>query len=329
MTDQPTPASLLSLLGGFPARPSLDPVTIATNRTDDSTESLVSYTTLSGERVEALLLVPHRPRVHPTPAVIAVHQDGDRRPYTVGKSEVAGRAGDPSLAYGRELCQRSYVVICPDRFGFESRRLARSAHAAQFAAFPIQSTTTGTDLTEDLFKGAVANRLLFSGWTSLGKEFFELSRTVDYLSEVTPTVDPGRIGVIGHSAGGHIVPYLMFVDDRVKVGCASCGTWFFAHAFRADHLRPMQGFGSFMTVPGMADWGDTDDVLAGIAPRPYWEHRGDFGDDFGAADLIRKAEQRYAHLGMSERFRFREHQAGHVFPQLLREEAYQWFDRWL
>jgi hypothetical protein len=91
----------------------------------------------------------------------------------------------------------------------------------------------------------------------------------------------------------------------------------------------MQGFGGFMTVPGMADWGDTDDVLAGIAPRPYWEHRGDFGDDFGAADLIGKAEQRYAQLGVPERFRFREHKAGHVFPPLLREEAYLWFDRWL
>lgn len=74
--------------------------------------------------------------------------------------------------------------------------------------------------------------------------------------------------------------------------------------------------------------GKTKHPRKALSSIPGSRHPG-VGDDFGAADLIRKAEQRYAHLGMSERFRFREHQAGHVFPQLLREEAYQWFDRWL
>lgn len=328
MVQGPTPASLLDLIGGFPERPPLDVERLEVAAGDGHRRSLIEYATVVGERVQAWLLEPDHQIASPAPAIIAVHQDGSTRPYTYGKSEVAGLGGDPELAYGLELCRRGYVVVCPDRFGFESRRLAVSPHAEQFAGSRIQLAEDGLDLTEDLYKGADANRLLFNGWTALGRELFELSRAVDVLVQRVD-VDHGRIGVIGHSAGGHLCPYLMYLDQRVKVGCASCGTWLFAHAFRPHVLRPLNGFGTFLCVPGMGAWGDTDDVLAGIAPRPYCEARGDFGEDFGAGDLIGKAQRRYAALGVSERFRFIEHERGHVFPPELRESAYAWFDRWL
>jgi dienelactone hydrolase len=329
LPDASGQASLLALLGGFPDRPPLD-VTVKHREVKDGiTRVLIDYSTVPGERVEAFLLLPATGIEKPCPSIVAVHQDGDRRPYLYGKSEVAGLGGDSAMAYGNELCRRGYAVICADRFGFESRRLAASAYAREFADFPIQITGRGVDLTEDLFKGAAANRLLFQGWTSLGKELFELSRAVDVLVEYADGVDPQRVGIIGHSAGGHLAPYAMYLDDRIRVGAVSCGTWFFSHAFRTDSLRPMQGFGGFMVVPGMERWGDTDDVLAGIAPRPYWEHRGDFGPDFGASQLLLKARQRYDELGASERLQFIEHDDGHTFPESFRQQAYEWFDRWL
>jgi dienelactone hydrolase len=325
----PSPTSLLALLGGFPDRPDLAPGTLAIEAESDHDRRLVEYTTTAGERVRAWLLTPHHPRAVPTPGIVAIHQDGGQRPYANGKSEPAGVAGDPGLAYGKELCQRGYIVLCPDRFGFESRSLAQSPFVDQFAGFRIQATDTGLDLTEDLFKGAAANALLFHGWTMLGKELFELSRAVDYLAELVPTVDPDRIGAIGHSAGGLLVSYLMYLDPRVAVGCASCGSWLFAEAFGTTSLRPMQGFGTALAVPGMAAWGDTDDVLAGLLPRPYWEHCGDTEDEAADARLTVKARAAYTRAGIAERFRFLSHNTGHTFPPQYRVQAYGWFDTWL
>lgn len=205
MTKGPTPASLRELIGGFPQRPPLDVRQLDVAAGDGYRRSLIEYTTVVGERVQAWLLVPDQPVAQPIPAMVAVHQDGSSRPYTYGKSEVAGLGGDPELAYGLELCRRGYLVVCPDRFGFESRSLASSPYASQFAAFQIQLTESGLDLTEDLYKGASANRLLFNGWTALGRELYELSRAVDYLVQ-RADVHHDQIGVIGHSAGGASCP---------------------------------------------------------------------------------------------------------------------------
>ena len=147
----PGPAGLLALLGGFPPAPPLAPVVLGVDEQDRYTRTLVDYATEEGERVQAFPLVPHG-LDRPAAGVLAIHQDGGARPYAFGKSEPAGVGGDPELAYGRELCERGYVVLCPDRFGFESRSLASSPDAERFAGFRIFKED-GLELTEDLWIG--------------------------------------------------------------------------------------------------------------------------------------------------------------------------------
>jgi len=271
-----TPERLVSLLGEFPEEPPLDMRVLEVQEFDAYTRRLIEYTVEGEERVQAFLLIP-RGRDEKLPSVLAIHQDGAGRPYQYGKSEPSGVAGDSELRYGLELCLRGYVVICPDRFPFESRSLAKSRFKETFGNFPVFTRYRGKelDLTEDLYRGCIANRLLFEGRPLLGKELFEMRRALDCLSTY-PAIDNDRIGVIGHSAGGLYAAFLMYVDPRVKVGCASCGTFLFRWIYGKDALKPINGFAG-LVIPGLKEWGDIDDILAGLAPRPFLETAGDQG----------------------------------------------------
>lgn len=324
-----SPEALRALLGRPPAPDPLEVTEQNLVQAVDHVRVLVEYGTALGERVQAWLLRPLGAD-EPTPGIAAIHQDGERRPYAIGKSEPAGLKGDPELAYGVELCRRGYTVLCPDRFPFESRSLARSRHRATFEAFAVHAHYGGQeiDVTADLYLGCVATSLLVRGWSFVGRTLFELGRAVDVLAGL-PDVDSQRIGAIGHSAGGFYAALLMYLDQRIRVGCSSCGTFLLRWILGGDALKPITGFGA-LAVPGLLRWGDLDQVLAGLAPRPFLETEGDQGipPEMREAKVTR-ACRRYAALGMPERFEVVVYPGGHAFPRDMRDRAYAWFDRWL
>ena len=106
---------LLQLLGWNPEPCALNVDILSEVDCDTYKRILIEYSTEPNERVQAFLLVPDD-LSQLCPAILAIHQDGSHRPYELGKSEPAGVAGDPEMAYGKELVERGYVVICPDRF---------------------------------------------------------------------------------------------------------------------------------------------------------------------------------------------------------------------
>jgi hypothetical protein len=153
-----TPEDLIALLGGFPPKPPLALRVLERHEGVDHSRQLIEYSGASARISAYLPLPPSMPERHGTlPAVVAIHQDGDRTHRRFGKSEPAALLGDADQCYGIELCRRGYVVLCPDRPGFEDR----------------QGQTTGS--------------------TGLGGELFELHRAVDCLLE-QPEVDTARIG---------------------------------------------------------------------------------------------------------------------------------------
>lgn len=326
MASDPTPGSYVALLGGFPDTPALDPRVLGDEDRGEFRRLLVEYAATEETRVQAFVLVPKQLEA-PVPGIVAIHQDGANRPYLVGKSEPAGLAGNPDLHYGMELCLRGYVVVCPDRDGFESRRMILSELPEAFQEFRIVKKDTGLELTEDLFRGCLANRALFQG-APLSLGLFEMHRAVDLLRSL-PEVDPERIGAIGHSAGGYLATLLMYTNPRVKVGVSSCGTSLWRWVWGpGGTLRPINGFAGFV-VPGLGAWGDQDDMLAGLAPRPYLETRGDPYPSDQTAELTRKARARYADLAVPERFEYVAYDGGHTFRRDMRQRSYAWLDRWL
>lgn len=326
-----------AFLGCLGALPNLPPPDVKVLRTDDFpryTRQVVEYAVDVDERTEAYLLLP-KGVTAPVPGVLAIHQDGEHRPYEFGKSEPAGVTGDFEMRYGLELCLRGYAVLCPDRFPFESRSLARSRHAETFSRFRIfvshgdsaEQLRPDNELTEDLYTSCVANRLLLHGRTMLGKTLQELQRALDVLA-LQQGVDAGHLGVIGHSAGGFYGALLLFLDPRLQTGCFSGGTALFRWIYAPDVLRPINGLVG-VTPIGLAGLGDTDDLLAAIAPRPFFEAKGEGVPDEQLEQLWGKARLRYAEMAALDRLELISYNAGHVFRKDIRERAYAWLDRWL
>jgi len=215
------------------------------------------------------------------------------------------------------------VVICPDRYYHAERR-------------PIPSPdTTGSHPMQDLRLWLKrAGQLILSGRTHLGKEVYDLMRAVDVL-QTYQFVDKNRIGAIGHSAGGNVLVYFMFVDKRVKVGVSSVGFFELMDFF---NLKDPSFSNSVFALPGLARVGRSTDYLAFLAPRPFFMTRGlhERETEEGSAQHVAEtktveayAAQRYAKVGAAEMLKVVYFEGGHAFPPEIREQAYEWLDRHL
>jgi dienelactone hydrolase len=237
---------LLKILGDFPTAPVFKVDTLESVKLPTGWRYKIQYVVEPADplfdrpedKVRAFLFVPDHTSGERLPAIVAIHQDG---PNThLGKMEPAGLGGDADQHYGLELFERGYVVICPDRFGHAERRRISNPGS------------TGSDMMRDLGLWLKwAGQLILAGRTNFGKETYDLMRAVDVLYR-SDFVDRERIGAIGHSAGGNVVPYFMFVDKRVKAGVSSCG-FFELLEFFNDNNRSFAN--SVFAMPGLAKVG--------------------------------------------------------------------------
>jgi dienelactone hydrolase len=180
------------------------------------------------------------------PGAVVHHQHHSQ--WHLGKSEVAGRAGDPLQAFGAALARRGVVVLAPDAPGFEDRR----------ASGPGIEPRDGDGLQHmnEMAYRLVAGRLLMT--TVLRDAAAALSVLAAHRA-----VDPARVGVAGHSYGGNTTLFHAALDDRVRFACASGA----ACTYRR-RMADRTGIELAQIVPGIVDVADIDDVAGLIAPRP-------------------------------------------------------------
>jgi dienelactone hydrolase len=305
-------SAVLSLLGPLPNRIPLRPTLGATVDDGAYARARVTYTVEAGERIHAWLLTPHG-AVPPGgwPALLAVHQHAEQ--YDLGKAEPAGLAGDPMYHYGRELCQRGYVVLCPDLLCFEDRRPPRAVRAAQ-------------RLEEASYERFEFTKRLLTGSCLQTKYMHDLTCAVDLLAAL-PSVNQTRLGVIGHSLGGLEALWLAWYDPRIRVAISSCGFGLVRTLVR-DGIN--HGFATY--VPGQLTVCDLDLLAAAVAPRAFLITAGERDPLFpidGVRTIVAAAQRQYRAAGVPERFDALLFPAGHSFPDAVKAHAYAFVDRWL
>lgn len=205
---------------------------------------MIEYRGLEDDRISAFLLMPGDRE--PSGGVVVYHQHNGE--WHLGKSEVAGVAGDVLQAFGPALARRGVAVLAPDAITFEDRRASATGTEPDSA-----------DWTQHY--NAMAYRLL-DGDLLMRKCLDDAQRALGVLLEAT-TVDAQKVGVAGHSYGGLTALYHAALDARCRFACISGAVCSFE-----TRRREGTGINMFEVVPGLARQCDTHDLLRAITPRP-------------------------------------------------------------
>ena len=261
------------------------------------TRQKITFAPEAGDRVPAYLLIPHELKSK-APAMLCLHQT-----TSIGKGEPAGLGGKENLHYAQELAERGYVTLAPDYPNFGDYKFDAYAHG--------YSSTT--------MKGI---------WNHI--------RAVDLLQSF-PQVDRQRIGVIGHSLGGHNALFVAAFDTRIKAVVTSCGFNSFFKYYGGD----LTGWSHKGYMPRIATvYGkdpkqmpfDFTEVLAALAPRPVFINAPMRDDNFevsGVTDCVLAATPVYRLFKAEDRLAAQHPDCGHDFPPEVRQAAYKFLERWL
>src|SRR4051812_24927513 len=203
-TDRETLAALL----GDPLRECLASVEVRICGSwvrDGFVEQLVEYAS-GGERVPAYVMLPEG--WMGGAAVVVYHQHNGE--WHLGKSEVAGRAGDPLQWFGPALARRGVAVLAPDSIAFEYRRRTG-------AGIDPRLDDPGQHLFE-MTSRLVAGRLLMTRVVADAATAWAAACSL-------PGVDHARVGVLGHSYGGHTPLFHPALPEGGALALINGGPW--------------------------------------------------------------------------------------------------------
>jgi len=297
-------AHMESVMGALP-RP-LDPVPldVEVQETVELDNGLVRkhityHTDQTDQRVAAYLFIPKHAAGEKLPAMLCLHQTTN-----VGKGEVAGFGGNPNLHYGVHLAQRGYVTLAPD--------------------YPSFGESANYDFESDAYMSGSM------------KAIYDNIRAVDLLQSLTE-VDGERIGVIGHSLGGHNSMFTAVFEPRIKVIVSNCGFTRF-HKYYEGKLA---GWTSTRYMPLIASRHhnnpdevpfDFTEIVGAFAPRPFLAsspiHDANF-EVSGVQDVIANARPIYALYNAEDNLQANYPDCEHDFPPEVQGVAYEFIDKHL
>ena len=300
--------SLQAVMGELPALQELPPMNVRYTdslMTERYTRYTIRFTVAAGEDLPAYLYLPATGRkAGKRPAMLVLHSTG-----ALGKGIVDGQGNLPNRAIAKELAERGYVVIAPDYPGF--------------------GDLADYDFAGDRYESGTM------------KGIFNHIRCVDLLQRL-PQVDAERIGVIGHSLGGHNALFVAAFDERLKVVVSSCGWTEFEYydigpsaeryggrlgPFAQDLYMPL-----FRTKYGLEQARipfNFHQIIALISPRLFLSNSPVNDANFSVEGVkvgIRRASKTCKLLGTQANLQVFYPGAGHDFPPEVRRDVYRLID---
>ena len=288
---------LQKVMGRLPDRThqtSLDVRHIESTQIGTITRQKLTYQTDHTGRVAAYLFLPEAgAQTTPGPAVLCLQQTN-----RAGKLEPAGIAGNPELAHALHLARRGYVTLAPDYPGFGESNYDFSA------------------------RHGYASGSMKAVWDNI--------RSVDFLLTLKQ-VDSERIGVIGHSLGGHNAMFTAAFDTRLRVIVSNSGFT----RFHKDDVPSWTGprympfirtrFGNEANqIPF-----DFPEIIGSFAPRPFLAIAPKRDRDFdytGVLDSIDAARPVYQLYAATASLQGVYPDLKHSFPATSRARADKFLD---
>lgn len=298
-----------AVMGRLPDRKSLPIPTLKYLDSEDFPRYIkytIKYEAYENEWVPALLYIPKRKPIHgKLPAMLALHPTGP-----LGKTYVDGAGPETYRAYGKELAERGYIVLAPD--------------------YPSFGDLSDYDFDKDRYESGTMAAIFYN------------MRAVDFLREMEE-IDRERIGVIGHSLGGHNAMFTAAFDERLKVIVSSCGWTMLDYYDIGEKAREIYGgrLGPFAQKRYMPLWEnfgleggkrpfDYHELIAMLAPRHFMSVSPVNDANFDVRGVIlgiERAGQVYQFLNAPDRLHVLYPEAEHDFPLESRIEAYQFIDQ--
>jgi dienelactone hydrolase len=285
--------TFIKLLGKLPDKTPPEPEIVSQVNCGSYVRKTIEYSVEPRERIRGYLCVPYA-RSDLLAAVYCFHQHGNN--YLIGKSEIVGLAGDPDLAYAKELAERGFVTLASDAICFEDR-------------CPDMDSAQTNHLNN-------LHSRLIRGQTLLGKVLHDISAGIDLL-QAMPKIDPDRIGFIGHSYGGRAALFAPAFDPRIKASVCNCGS---------TNYRDMPGFQFDFVVPGILCHGDIEDIVRLIEPSNIMIMGGDQDKwSIGIKAMVQYARSAFKHGTIEGHV----YPGGHQFTKEMREHAYEFLSKYL
>jgi acetyl esterase/lipase len=285
----------------------LDPKVVSEEDCGTYVRRKVSLQVQADDRMPAYLLLPKN-RKGRVPAIVCFYGTtaGEGKLTTVGLTPHKNRA------FAVDMVEAGFVAFAPDYL--------RDGERATPGKRPY-------DTTEFYAK--------FPDWSIHGKDVWDTMRAVDYL-QTLDAVDPERIGMVGHSYGGHSTIFAAALEPRIKAAWANGPVSDFIH--HGMHWAVPKGGGSSQSLPAMRpyilDRSLTPpltfyEMTSLVAPRALavgqavGERRPMEEENCAAVGEVYRA------LGASDRVSYVWYPGDHDFPPHVRKEAVAWFQRWL
>lgn len=294
----------LQMLGGFPAKNPLVPVTVKTIHKDGYRIENVMFQSRPNFWVTGNLYIPTTGN-GPFPGIIS----------PCGHYPLARMVPQYQSAYVN-LVRNGFVVLGYDPIGQGERR--------QYWDPKTDVTSVGPSPTyEHSMPGQL---LLLMGENLTEYMVWDGMRAIDYLL-TRPEVDPQRIGCAGHSGGGTLTKFISVADERVRcVAIIEGGT---ANKWPVHYL-PWELIGPSDVEQNLfpsALYGiDNADLHTAIAPRPLLAAIEHYAPPFDKA--AQAIEARYRQLGVPEKFATVASDDPHAWTPKLRLATTDWFCRW-